>query len=672
MARKELRTFRHIVDAIIALLKLQSTDSVSRDRIKSDVQRFYMQEVIPYHNWPWLRSKINVQAQPYFGTGTATVTNGSVTVTLTEAPTLSRQGHLFSVNGSLEIYRIRAHTANSTTVILDTPYVGTTSSTAGYKIWTDAIPLPPEALEIIEITHPFLSQPLDGMGLQELRRLTAANPKAEGRPRAYTMTGWVDPDPYSSVSGLPASATRASTGTLKTIKFATSLGASAETCLLKVGDRIRITGASNYDYNIDAVVANVSTTTNAYDTITYTGTVARTESSTADTSIVVTKQNTESYEKQNQILVHPAIYDKQTQIAIDFIKDIAPLDDDNDEPSIPLNDRIVLFWGGLFYAYSRERNPEEALIYRNLADQRLAKMAGRTSESIDKPILGPSKSYIDSKRNTLRSRFNRDGAFGNVGNAGSTTPQGTANRVAVFGNDGFLASSLTIDTTELGYLDGINSNIQAQLDAITTLADGKIYIGNSANTATEVTPSGDVTIDNTGVTAISPGVIVDADINASAAITRSKTATGTAYRLLANDSSGVMSENAALTPGQMVYADSNGQLASTAAVSPVSTSVSLADNQASAADVLTWATASYDSIVLQYSIKRGSANKEVGTIHLSTDGTNASIAVSGTNLGTLGVTFSADVSGSDLRLRYTSTSTGTAPTFKYFETKWLA
>lgn len=47
-------------------------------------------------------------------------------------------------------------------------------------------------------------------------------------------------------------------------------------------------------------------------------------------------------------------------------------------------------------------------------------------------------------------------------------------------------------------------------------------------------------------------------------ITRSSLADGTAYRILANNSSGVMSENAALTAGRVVYPDANGQLTGSA------------------------------------------------------------------------------------------------------------
>lgn len=62
-------------------------------------------------------------------------------------------------------------------------------------------------------------------------------------------------------------------------------------------------------------------------------------------------------------------------------------------------------------------------------------------------------------------------------------------------------------------------------------------------------------------------LLVDANLDSAAAITRSKTAVGTAYRILANSSTGVMSENAALTATHVIYADANGQLAGEATLS---------------------------------------------------------------------------------------------------------
>lgn len=59
---------------------------------------------------------------------------------------------------------------------------------------------------------------------------------------------------------------------------------------------------------------------------------------------------------------------------------------------------------------------------------------------------------------------------------------------------------------------------------------------------------------------IANSVIVDSKVSASAAITRSKMASGTNYAILANNSSGVMSENAPITANSGVVSDANGQL----------------------------------------------------------------------------------------------------------------
>ena len=56
----------------------------------------------------------------------------------------------------------------------------------------------------------------------------------------------------------------------------------------------------------------------------------------------------------------------------------------------------------------------------------------------------------------------------------------------------------------------------------TALTSANILICNSGGVAAGVGVTGDVTISNTGVTTIGTGVIIDADINASAAIAGSK------------------------------------------------------------------------------------------------------------------------------------------------------
>jgi archaellum component FlaF (FlaF/FlaG flagellin family) len=59
----------------------------------------------------------------------------------------------------------------------------------------------------------------------------------------------------------------------------------------------------------------------------------------------------------------------------------------------------------------------------------------------------------------------------------------------------------------VGGVEVINASGQVVADLKDTLASGKIYVGNSSNVATEVTPTGDVTITNAGATAIGAGKV---------------------------------------------------------------------------------------------------------------------------------------------------------------------
>jgi len=70
---------------------------------------------------------------------------------------------------------------------------------------------------------------------------------------------------------------------------------------------------------------------------------------------------------------------------------------------------------------------------------------------------------------------------------------------------------------------GQNWSLSAS-NGILTLANGRIFVGNASNVATGVAMSGDIAITNAGVTSIVAGAIVNADVNAAAAIAFSKLA----------------------------------------------------------------------------------------------------------------------------------------------------
>jgi hypothetical protein len=124
----------------------------------------------------------------------------------------------------------------------------------------------------------------------------------------------------------------------------------------------------------------------------------------------------------------------------------------------------------------------------------------------------------------------------------------------------FPASAVTVVAT--GNIQSTDAQaaleeLQGDIDTLNALASGTIYLGNASNVATEVTPTGDVTISNSGVTSITPGVIINADINSAAAIARSKVATGTVNHVVVNDSSTGALSSTALTSGQVLLGNSS-------------------------------------------------------------------------------------------------------------------
>ncbi len=121
----------------------------------------------------------------------------------------------------------------------------------------------------------------------------------------------------------------------------------------------------------------------------------------------------------------------------------------------------------------------------------------------------------------------------------------TVSKALVSDSSGFVAAS-AVTATELGYVSGVTSAIQTQLNAKATsvLPQAQILVGDNSNVAAAVAVTGDIGITSAGVTSISSNVIVDADINNSAAIAVSKLAATTASKALVSDGSGFIAASA--------------------------------------------------------------------------------------------------------------------------------
>jgi hypothetical protein len=95
----------------------------------------------------------------------------------------------------------------------------------------------------------------------------------------------------------------------------------------------------------------------------------------------------------------------------------------------------------------------------------------------------------------------------------------SSGQVLKFDGTKFVSAAQTIANADVSVSAAIDYN------KLAALTSGNILVGNASNVATSTAVTGDITITNAGVTAIASGVIVNADINASAAIALSKLST---------------------------------------------------------------------------------------------------------------------------------------------------
>ena len=134
----------------------------------------------------------------------------------------------------------------------------------------------------------------------------------------------------------------------------------------------------------------------------------------------------------------------------------------------------------------------------------------------------------------------------------------TSDKTITFPNvTGTVITSGDTNTVTSTMVDGslVNANLASGAAiAFTKLEDltaAKILVGNASDKATAVTVTGDIGINNAGLTSITAGAIVNADISNSAAITGSKVTTGTTSAvgvLQLTDSTSSTSATTAATP----------------------------------------------------------------------------------------------------------------------------
>lgn len=108
-----------------------------------------------------------------------------------------------------------------------------------------------------------------------------------------------------------------------------------------------------------------------------------------------------------QIRWYPACSTEKTILHIEGRQEATALSADADEPLMPVEDRIVLFYGGCSRAWARERNESEATKNWNLFIMKLNEMAAKGGDGPQTTEMLPDPDYMVNKR--YRRYFGRGG-----------------------------------------------------------------------------------------------------------------------------------------------------------------------------------------------------------------------------------------------------------------------
>lgn len=154
--------------------------------------------------------------------------------------------------------------------------------------------------------------------------------------------------------------------------------------------------------------------------------------------------------------------------------------------------------------------------------------------SASAPSDGNFLKYVSASSAWIPASVPIINALDDIGNVSASAPTSgdflkwngsawvNASGVVTTSDSGTVTSTMIADATIVN--GDISASAGIALSKLATSTAGNIIVYNSSGVPTSVTETGDITISDTGVTAISSGVIVNADISATAAIDLGKLA----------------------------------------------------------------------------------------------------------------------------------------------------
>lgn len=260
------------------------------------------------------------------------------------------------------------------------------------------------------------------------------------------------------------------------------------------------------------------------------------------------------------------------------------------------------------------------------------------SNQLEVKTGGISNTQINAAAAIARSKLASGTVFAWVTNSSGGVMQDTsvtANRAVATDSNGLPVASSTTDT-ELGFVHGVTSSIQTQINGLATTS-----LNNLASTAVNVS--------------INPGV----DNSISLGTTSLRWQNVAAINVLSGASDLTLNANGGSNSVQLINSGFKRGATSSRYVNQIYTDAITLTGSASGtvASTFTVAFATIYAQEITYTVKDSSSNAtRIGTIRVATDGTNTSITDMYTETADVGLSWAAQISGSNLQLTYTTTA----------------
>jgi hypothetical protein len=182
-------THADLLTRIANRLRIPASNTTETAKLTALMNDAYRSIAMAHPTWWWLLDRQVVNTTAEVTTGTVAATNGSTSITFSDAPAASVAGAKIVVTGNTDdpavAYRISAHTAAQTGATLDAAYTGTTVTESAFHVWTDEYSVAADTNRIVSILQGPAT--LREVGWREMDELKARDNARSGAPEFWSL-----------------------------------------------------------------------------------------------------------------------------------------------------------------------------------------------------------------------------------------------------------------------------------------------------------------------------------------------------------------------------------------------------------------------------------------------------------------------------------------------------